>query len=466
MIKYLNILWAAFWGCLLLSCKGNSTDVDVDPVGTIYYVNDSLTNFSNPERGWYRQVELWSSDMTKSVSEETMRQQRENKGLTLYLFMYYLPDFVDKDFSPECLSWMGDALQNLRASGAKAFVRYAYSNGYAPADKPWDATPEQVSRHIEQLRPLWQQYSDVICAVQAGFVGSWGEWYYTENFNMDAHSQQMFALRKQLLDHLLQAVPDDRQICLRTPEYKILYLNTTYDDPLTETEAHTGTAKSRLGGHNDCFLSGSNDVGTYDSNASKEYWKTESKYIFMGGESCALIEQLAEDKRALKEMEDLHISYLHNSYYGPLLAKWRKSGLEEVLNRRLGYRIVLDNALFTAQPKANQLFTVDINLHNEGFASVQNRRAVELIFVQGEQRFVYEQNDDPREWYAGETKMIKLHCILDAKMSGTYTVYLNLPDPYATIHDDPAFSIRLANQDMWEPKTGYNKLGTIEVLPK
>ena len=58
----------------------------------------------------------------------------------------------------------------------------------------------------------------------------------------------------------------------------------------------------------------------------------------------------------------------------------------------------------------------------------------------------------------GKTTIATLHATLDAGMSGEYKVYLNLPDPYPTIHDNPLFSIRLANENVWEEATGYNKI--------
>ena len=47
--------------------------------------------------------------------------------------------------------------------------------------------------------------------------------------------------------------------------------------------------------------------------------------------------------------------------------------------------------------------------------------------------------------------------------SGEYKLYLNLPDPYESIHNDPRFSIRLANENVWEAETGYNYIATINV---
>ena len=74
---------------------------------------------------------------------------------------------------------------------------------------------------------------------------------------------------------------------------------------------------------------------------------------------------------------------------------------------------------------------------------------------------MYTQDIDPRFWMAGETHEINLLAQLNDSMSGEYNVYLNLPDPYDTLHDNPAFSIRLANENMWEEETGYNYLTSI-----
>ena len=35
---------------------------------------------------------------------------------------------------------------------------------------------------------------------------------------------------------------------------------------------------------------------------------------------------------------------------------------------------------------------------------------------------------------------------------------MNLPDPCETLHQDPRFSIRLANTGTWNEETGYNTL--------
>jgi len=49
------------------------------------------------------------------------------------------------------------------------------------------------------------------------------------------------------------------------------------------------------------------------------------------------------------------------------------------INRRLGYRFVLQQGQFTENPVAGQKFTMKLSLKNVGFASPANPRNVELI---------------------------------------------------------------------------------------
>jgi hypothetical protein len=47
---------------------------------------------------------------------------------------------------------------------------------------------------------------------------------------------------------------------------------------------------------------------------------------------------------------------------------------------------------------------------------------------------------------------------------GDYKLYLHLPDPEPALYGKPAYSIRLANDNVWEASTGYNNLNiTINV---
>ena len=43
--------------------------------------------------------------------------------------------------------------------------------------------------------------------------------------------------------------------------------------------------------------------------------------------------------------------------------------------------------------------------------------------------------------------------------SGTYQLYLYMPDAYSRLASDPAYSVRMANTGVWESATGMNNLG-------
>ena len=60
----------------------------------------------------------------------------------------------------------------------------------------------------------------------------------------------------------------------------------------------------------------------------------------------------------------------------------------------------------------------------------------------------------------GEKVSIDQTVSLPDGISGEVTLSLNLPDPCATLRDNPLFSIQLANEGTWNESTGYNKLYT------
>lgn len=56
--------------------------------------------------------------------------------------------------------------------------------------------------------------------------------------------------------------------------------------------------------------------------------------------------------------------------------------------------------------------------------------------------------------------MFDLQAALPAGLAaGVYPNLLALPDPEPTLADDPRYSIRLANDGLWDESTGYHDLG-------
>lgn len=451
--------------CILLfaACQQN----EPEPKGTTVLFTESDSIIANPERGLFAQVYYTSADLNAHASAATIAKLREgNNKMTLLLHSYYLTDYMESDIPQEFLDRLDTNMNALREGGAKVVLRFSYKSSMEYTDRPWNATPEWVHRHIDQIGPYLQKHSDVILYVQCGFLGSWGEWYYTDNgYKMNPTKDEDYEMRWEVLEHLLRVVPEDRQVALRTPMFKMRYLKMrgdTASTPLTAQEAFTNTYKARIAAHNDCFVSSSSDVGTYSGNASREFWAEDSKYTLMGGETCEKC-NFSNGTYALSEMRKYHWTYLNRDYREDVTRMWRTDGTMDTMLVRLGYRLVLDRAVITSEPKVGGKFEAYCDLRNVGFAAPMNKRDLELILISATgEKFVFPQTEDPRFWLPGDHSFT-LSCTLKDMSAGQYKVYLNLPDPYPSLHNDPRYSIRLANEDMWDAANGFNYLTTVTI---
>jgi hypothetical protein len=178
----------------------------------------------------------------------------------------------------------------------------------------------------------------------------------------------------------------------------------------------------------------------------------------MGGETCGL-SNYCTCENSLKDMEDYHWTYMNSGYNGSVLDRWTTDGCMDEVKRRLGYRLSVADVYHSA-PAAGADLQVALRIKNSGFAAPMNPRAVELVLVDGNgNKTVYELKDvNPRFWFANKTSVINQTIAIPAEAAGTCTLYLNLPDPKPTLHDNPDFSIRLANDNVWDAATGYNKI--------
>ena len=412
--------------------------------------------FPNPERGFYTVKDYHSNSSEALISAKAVQSQRA-LNRTIFYSGYYPKDFMEGHIGEEFLQIMRTNLQTLRENGAKCVLRIAYSD--SETEYPWDPTLEVVLMHIEDLTPILQEYGDVILTFQAGFVGVWGEWYYTQNFVSNPKNPEEHALRKQVTDAMLAALPKDRTISLRTPMFKRMMYTESYTDTLTRETAYNGSDRARISGFNDCFGASQNDQGTFSNGESRELWKKDSRYTLMGGETCAL-SQYCKCEASLKDMEDYHWTYLNSAYNGQVLKRWRDDGCMEEIERRLGYRLHISDIYHTSAAVAGEDFNVVLKIKNTGFAAPMNGRGFEFVLVDGNgKKTVFECKDiDPRYWFSNEPISVDKTIKIPADASGACTLYLNLPDPQETLHDNPLFSIRLANKGVWDEATGYNKL--------
>ena len=431
---------------------GLAVSSSYDWKGTKTYFAEDYTPTVNPERGFYKHLDVLNSSTSLSANE--VKATRAT-GKTLYYLGFYLTDYMTGkgDISQSYLDNMQSIMDALRKGGAKCVMRFAYKRDNSDADKPWDPTEEIVHHHIEQITPILQKNADVIFVLQAGFVGVWGEWYYTDHFVFGPIYNADYKPRRRVAEALLKALPSSRQIALRTPQFKMRMFNLGINDTLTARKAHCKNILARIGAHNDCFGASADDYGTFDNETDdRPFWKAESRYTIMGGETCKKT-TYCKCNNSLKDMEDYHWTYLNSGYEQSVLDRWESDGCYDEIERRLGYRFVLKSLERSSKPVSGEDFNIAINFINNGFAAPGNPRNVELVFIdKNGGKTVFKLSVDPREWYPGSHTIATTVRLPSDK--GTF--YLNLNDPM--LPENPLYSIALSNDGVFDAATGYNRL--------
>jgi hypothetical protein len=254
---------------------------------------------------------------------------------------------------------------------------------------------------------------------------------------------------------------------VRTPAYKREFFQRSTN--ITSDEAFTTLDVARVGFHNDCFLASSNDYGTYENvTVDKAYISKECLYVPIGGETCPPSGvDPADGAKAQTEMRYLRWSHLNQDYYHGVNDLWKTDGSMDNIIRELGYRFQLLSGEYTGKVGQGGSFNARIILKNLGYAPLYNPRSVELVLKNTESAEAYKVNlgIEPRLWKPTlESAIDTVAGIPNDMPVGEYELYLNLPDPEVTLYNNPAYSIRLANQNVWDETTGYNKLNiTIQI---
>ena len=424
---------------------------DDSVAGTEVAFTELTSSLNNPERGLYAAYEIHSDKDTPLQAGDI--RARRSTGHTILLLEFYLTDYIGSTISAKYVKLIQTDLEAMREGGCKAIVRFAYTQDQNADVK--DAPVELVLKHIGQLKATLQKYEDVIFVLQAGFVGVWGEWYFTTNFIQNPASTADYKPRKQVADALLDALPVSRQIQLRTPTFKMKMYGMGLADTLKAATAHDGSIASRLAGHNDCFGASANDQGTFAGDDTREFWKKDTRYTIMGGETCA-VSDYCLCPQTLQDLKDYHWTYLHDGYHQDVLARWRNDGCFNTIKEKLGYRLVLKDVHYDAI-EAGKPCKVTIRMNNDGFAAPMNPREAWLVWKGSDGKTVKSPlGVDPREWHSGYNGIVSSF----TPSTSAGTLYLELSDPL--LSDKPDFSIALANQGVYDSKTGLNKLFTVD----
>ncbi len=423
-------------------------DVDYEP---------STATIANPERGFYRHL---GDGNEVELDAQVLAGYREGpQKISLVLCIFYLKEFRNALINQAQLDRLQRHADAVRSAGLKMILRFAYTDTRAGEDAPLS----RVEGNLDQLVPYLTSNSDVIAVMESGFVGAWGEGYYSQHFgNEGVRTETDWDNRKKVVDKILSVLPPDRMTLLRTPLMK----RTMYgEDPMPPEAAYGGSAVARVGHHNDCFLASDTDQGTYeDIDKEYPYLADDTRYVAMGGETCAHNPPRSDCPIALDEMRMFHWSYLNGDRKEEVLASWNDQGCMDEVQQRLGYRFTLLSSSFPSSVTQDTAMPVQMAIKNEGWAAPYNPRPVRLVLRNTSTGAVHSFTlpHDARHWQADTTVMINHPVTIPPSVpAGTYALHLSLPDPMpslSSLENEPKYAIQLANTGLWDPSTGFNSL--------
>lgn len=470
--------------------SGSATDPELEV--------KSISPLSNPDRGYHLECRYFAHNLENPFTQgevfpagfigDSEETYKSTDGSTKIVQQYiYLTGYARKEIDRQGLDNIQKIFDGLKEKGYKAILRFAYNwwgeNQYNANWQNEEEAEEWIYKHIEQLAPVLEKNAGLIAAMQAGFLGRWGEWHNTTLLQgPDAQRAKNGVVNK-----LLAALPEPYNVEMRYPSHK--------NSLSLENEAYRNT---RLGYCNDFFTAGehalaeNNDFvpGTVDYTQVAN----EAPGVYISGEIpypessewglTALISRMG----TLKILRDHHYSAFDITQNETLnIASWKKNNVTprelaannilfdesyfmedgksvlrtfyEFVRDHLGYRINVKKAELTS---SNGTLTYKVDLTNTGFATVLNPKDVYLVLVSedgSEVKEVKKLDVNPQDWqpYDVVKKDYKaLTYTLEGTaettgLAGKYKVGIWMPEVASDLKYNADYAVKFAVSEQMTP---------------
>ncbi len=413
-----------------------------------WYFQETDRVLDNPDRGFYIQIDSGRADKIPDAAKE----------VRVILLAFDMEGYLAGDLPEEKLEELREALRAAQREHVSVVFRAAYGFHGEVAE------PDQIGqmgRHIEQIAEVLNQSADQILVVQAGMLGSYGEWHSSRY--LEGTEEQQRESRLYILKQWEACLAPQIKVDVRRPRF-------------IREAAEEGILSGRLGLHNDALLSTDSDMGTYDASGMERedelVWMQEHLIRQVNGGEMPVLGALSMPENADREFAMMHTGYLNLRYNQEVIAHWDTatigdSNAKRYLGNRLGYRLSLSELHMRKRHLGGELYTTGIKmrlrLRSTGYAPLPEHYKVFLAVGSGDE-YVYREIQIPELYDLSNGESIEKEVCIRipwefAQERGTFEIGLKIAR--SSDVKDGRDCVELANQSGFYHE-GINGIASLE----
>lgn len=415
---------------------------------TAWYFPETDRVLDNPDRGFYIQIDSGRADKIPDAAKE----------VRVILLAFDMEGYLAGDLPEEKLEELREALRAAQREHVSVAFRAAYGFHGEVAE------PDQIGqmgRHIEQIAEVLNQSADQILVVQAGMLGSYGEWHSSRY--LEGTGDQQRESRLYILKQWEACLAPQIRVDVRRPRF-------------IREAAEEGILSGRLGLHNDALLSTDSDMGTYGAPGMERedelVWMQEHLIRQVNGGEMPVLGELSMPENADREFAMMHTGYLNLRYNQEVIAHWDTatigdSNAKRYLGNRLGYRLSLSELHMRKLHLGGELYTTGIKmrlrLRSTGYAPLPEHYKVFLAVGSGD-GYVYREIQIPELYDLSNGESIEKEVCIRiprefAQERGTFEIGLKIAR--SSDVKDGRDCVELANQSGFYHE-GINGIASLE----
>lgn len=476
----LSVAAASCGGGNLPSAPASTATVAASPAGRELAVSNTFlpndTTISTSEGAPYGFCDFWASS-TAYCGHESNFGYGPTKVIQVYICLSgevsvnscSQQPAVTGPLSAAMLRDIDARLATYEGTGMRLLLRFTYNFGPI-GPTAMDAPITVIARHIEQLAPIVKRHRDLIFALEAGFIGTWGEWHDSTHGN-DTASAHRIVLAKER-DQFGNLFP----ILVRTAGELVQFTGDL-------------SPQGGLGIHDDYYASSALDANTwnpcgahngycftnYTASQLESYGAAVSTTTMFAGEFGALYPPLQTCDALAAYSYTYHAQSISIHPLAAVGSELQSEGCALSFYNKIGTRIELRSATITGTVRARKLLEVAVTLVNTGFGRVLRARPVSLVFLSNGSEVaripVPLAELDLRQLASSpapvaRTFQFRVKLPDTFPSSGAVSAALLIPDPAPSLTSQAAYALPLNSVDqnnnpVFDAATGYNVIATL-----